>query len=219
MRLCMLGVALLLALVGVRRGGAQELWPEPVLQPLPAQEIWVGLEHLSILPESGPSETRVGLMLMSRGHLLFRRSVGGVDTRTMVGDFLEIGVGFDGTSFDIDKVRAPVFYGLQVGTLTGSDLQLVLRAGVTASIGYQTTGVPFIGGRVRSGRLALETLYASASDSWLGAGVLRWYPMLRRPGVNLALRFEYEEAEMTGLLTPGPGASDRSLQLAFSFER
>jgi len=219
MRPFVVGCALLAMCGGMTRVGAQEMWPEPVLQPLPAQEMWIGLEHLSIIPESGPSDTRVGLMLMSRGHLLFRRAVGGFDTRTMIGDYLEIGAALDGSSFDIDKVRLPVFYGLQVGTLTGSDLQLVLRAGVTASIGYETMGVPFVGGRVRNGRLALETLYASARDSWLGSGVLRWYPMLRRPGVNVALRFEYEESAMTGILIPGPGASDRSLQLAFSIER
>jgi hypothetical protein len=219
MRSFVLGCALLTVYGGVTRLAAQEPWPAPVLQPLPAQEMWIGLEHISIVPDSGPSETRVGLMLMSRGSLLFRRAVGDFDTRTMVTDYLEIGAGLDGGSFDLESVRLPIYYGLQVGTLTGSDLQLILRAGVTGNIGYETTGVPFVGGRVRGGRLAFETLYANARDSWLASGVLRWYPVRRRPGVNVALRFEYEESATMGILVPRPGGSDRSLQLAFSLER
>jgi hypothetical protein len=201
---------------------AQALKSAGPTPPMPRAEIAFGLDQWVATPESAaePAHTRYGAMMFSRGRLLGHANLSETPGELVVGDFLDVGVGFyAGTGREPGVMRIPVNYGLAVARRLAGGTELVARAGMSFGLGYDATGGPFVGGRLKSGPVGVEGLFITANEATLSQWFLRWYPRSRTVGFNVALRYELEQSTAGSLLVPERGVRDQSVMLVFSVER
>lgn len=190
---------------------------------MPRAEIAFGIDQWTSIPESSSAEeplTRYGAMFLSRGRMLGQVDLRDTPGELMIGDFLDLGLGFyAGAGREPGVLRIPVNYGIAVAHQLKGGMQLVGRAGAALGLGYDVSGGTFVGGRIRAGALGVEGLHVIASEASLSQWFLRWYPRSRTAGFNVAVRYELEQTNAGSLLNPARGPRDRSVMLVFSVER
>lgn len=226
MRIGMLLSALLSVLV-VADISAQAMSSRTVARALPRNEMSIGIEQWQYTPDSTDTAegwTRWGFMLNSRGSLFGQWNLSETDGEFLIGDYIDLGVGFYGatgigSSRQPPVMRIPVQLGAQLGKLTETGTQLVGRAGFAVGLDARSYGGPFLGARVKRRRLGLESTYIGADRSDLISALLRWYPRAGPTGFNVALRYEYQRYRRSDFLDSDQPSRERSLTLVFSGER
>lgn len=190
---------------------------------MPRAEIAFGFDQWVASPEASstdPTLTRYGVMMFSRGKLFGQWDLRETPGELMIGDFADLGVGFYAAAGDESGLmRIPVNYGLALGRRLAGGTELVGRAGMSFGLGYDATGGPFVGGRVKSGPVGVEGIFIAANEATLTQWFLRWYPRSRTAGFNVALRYELEQSTVGSLLVPERGVRDQSVMVVFSVER
>ena len=220
-----LGVVLSLVFVG--ESAAQAMRSETRARAMPRTEFAFGIDQWQVTPDSGDPRggaTRWGLMLLSRGSLIGQWNLGEADGTFLIGDFVETGVGFYGATRSLSsredpQIRLPFLLGVQLGKLTAGGTQLVGRAGYAGGLNASAYAGPFVGARLKHRVLALESSYVIDPNASVTSAMLRWYPSTNSAGLNVALRYEYQKNDPTGLFSLTKGATERSLMLLFSGER
>lgn len=206
---------------------AQAMRSETGARAMPRTEFAFGIDQWQYAPDSGdPSggSTRWGLMLLSRGSFLGQRNLSATDGALLIGDFVETGVGFYGATRSLSarespRIRLPFQLGVQLGKLTGSGTQLVGRVGVAGGLSANSYSGPFIGGRVKHRFIGVEATQVFDSEASIMSAMLRWYPSTSNERLNIALRYESQRNDPTGLFSLTKGSKEQSLMLLFSAER
>ena len=220
-----LGVVLSLVIVG--ESSAQAMRSESRARALPRNEFALGIDQWQYAPDSGdPSggATRWGVMLVSRGSLIGQWNLAETDGALLIGDYVETGVGFYGATRSLSQrespqIRLPFQFGVQLGKLTAGGTQVVGRMGFAGGLSRSAYTGPFVGVRVKHRALGFESTHTIDSDASITAAMLRWYPNARVERFNLALRYELQQYDPTGLYSSTKGSTERSLMLLFSAER
>jgi hypothetical protein len=220
-----LGLVLSLLIVGEL--SAQAMRSETRARALPRNEFALGIDQWQVTPDSGDPRggaTRWGVMLMNRLSVLGQWNLAETDGALLIGDYLEGGVGFYGATRSLSareepQIRLPFQYGVQIGKLTEGGAQLVARVGFAAGIGGTSYRGPFVGARVKRRSLGLESTHTIASGASVTSAMFRWYPSTSQERFNIALRYELQTYDPTGLYSLTKGSTERSLMLLFSAER
>lgn len=206
---------------------AQSMSSESRARAMPRNEFAFGIDQWQYAPDSGDPRggtTRWGIMLVSRGSLIGQWNLGETDGALLIGDFVETGIGFYGATRSLSaretpQIRLPFQLGVQLGKLIGGGTQLVGRAGYAGGLNASAYAGPFIGARLKHRAVGVESAYVIDPNATVASAMLRWYPSASNPALNIALRFEYQENDPTGLFSLTKGATERSLMLLFSGER
>jgi hypothetical protein len=211
----------------VETASAQAMRSESRARALPRNEFAMGIDQWQFTPDSGDPRggtTRWGVMLLSRGSLLGQWNLAETDGALLIGDYIETGVGFYGATRSLSareqpQIRLPFQYGVQLGKLTTGGAQLVARVGLAAGIGGTAYRGPFIGARVKRRSLGLESTHTIASGASVTSAMFRWYPSTSQERFNIALRYELQTYDPSGIYSLTKGSTERSLMLLFSAER
>lgn len=206
---------------------AQAMRSETPARAMPRLEVAVGIsqwQHDAQAGDSSGSWTRWGVTLETRGSVLGQRSLGANPADLIVGDYLDLSLGFYGATGKRSlrqepTIRVPVQYGVQVGKLTSAGTQLVGRVGVAGGLGVDYSVGPFVGVRLKHRAIGVEAQRIVSEESTGSSVLLRWYPRGGREGANVALRYGIDRYEAVGLFTPGEGMRERTVTLLFSAER
>lgn len=206
---------------------AQAMRSESRARALPRNEFAIGIDQWQYSPDSGDpsgSWTRWGFSLVSRSSLLGQWNLGEQDGALLIGDYLETGVGFFGATGKRSGrkspvLRLPLHWGVQLGTLTEDGTQLVGRVGVAGGLSSTSYLGPFLGARVKRQGLGAESAYVFDANGSVTSVLLRWYPRARLEGFNIALRYERQQYDPSGLFSLTKGSEDRTLTILFSAER
>lgn len=220
-------LGVLLGLVVVGEASAQAMSSQSRARALPRNEFAFGIDQWQYAPDSGDPRggtTRWGIMLVSRGSLIGQWKLGETEDALLIGDFVETGVGFYGATRSLSareapQIRLPFQLGVQLGKLTAGGTQLVGRAGFAGGLNASAYAGPFIGARIKHRAVGFESSYVIDPNASVTSAMLRWYPSASNTGLNVALRFDYQKNDPTGLFSLTKGATERSLMLLFSGER
>jgi hypothetical protein len=96
---------------------------------------------------------------------------------------------------------------------------VVGRAGVAGGLSAGAYSGPFIGARLKHRAVGVEASQTFDRFASITSAMLRWYPSTSNERLNIALRYESQQYEPTGLYSLTKGSRERSLALLFSAER
>ena len=216
-----------LSLIVVRESAAQAMRSETRARAMPRNEFAFGIDQWQVTPDSGDPRggaTRWGIMLVSRGSLIGQWNLAETDGALLIGDFVETGVGFYGATRSLSaredpQIRLPFQLGVQLGKLTSGGTQVVGRAGYAGGLNASAYAGPFIGARVKHRAIGFESSHVMDATATVTSAMLRWYPSASNTGLNVALRYDLQKSDPTGLYSLTKGSTERSLMLLFSGER
>jgi hypothetical protein len=220
-----LGALLIFVVVGDVSGQAMK--SESRARALPRTEFAIGIDQWQYAPDSGDprgGSTRWGLMLMNRGSVIGQWNLSATDGAFLLGDYFELGVGFYGATRSLSaretpQIRLPFQWGAQLGKLTAGGTQVVGRLGYAGGLSASAFSGPFVGARVKHRALGAEATRTMAADASVTSAMLRWYPSSSNERLNLALRYELQAYDPSGLYSLTKGSTERLLMVVFSAER